>query len=407
MHLPAPLRRRQFLRLGLALAGSAIAAGSPWRRALATLPATGGPGPYGPLLDPDANGLRLPAGFTSRMIARGNQVVPGTSYTWHIFADGGACFPWKTDGWIYVSNSESPPFPVINSGGASAIAFDGSGQAVDAYKILSDTLLNCAGGATPWHTWLSCEEAPVGLVWECDPYGRRAGRALPAMGRFQHEAVAADPVEKRFYLTEDVSDGRFYRFTPDVWGPGFETGLLEAAQVDAGGAVTWHPIPEPDPADVDVNPTRLQVPESTAFDGGEGIAWHRGHVYFTTKGDGRVWDFDTQSQHVGILYDDDLDPARQLTGVDNLMVSKAGDILVAEDQTAVQQLVLITPDGVASPLLEMNQQGSELCGQAFDPSGRRMYVSSQRGPGPGGLGITYEISGPFRRWVSSGASCGA
>jgi hypothetical protein len=403
--MPGPaLRRRQFLRLALALAGSAIAATSPWRRALAALPAAGGPGPYGPLLDPDANGLRLPAGFQSRVIARANQLVPGTGYVWHVLPDGGATFPWQTDGWIYVSNSESPPFPGINSGGASAIRFDGAGQVVDAYKILSDTFVNCAGGATPWHTWLSCEEVEAGLVWECDPYGRHSGRPLPAMGRFQHEAVAADPAERRIYLTEDLSDGRFYRFTPHAWGR-LDAGVLEVAEVEAAGNVAWHAVPEPDPADVDANPTRHQVPQSTAFDGGEGIAWHLGHVFFTTKGDGRVWDYDTRSRTLRVLYDDDLDPAVQLTGVDNLVVSKAGDILVAEDQRQIQQLVLITPDGVASPLLEMDQRGSELAGQAFDPGGRRLYVSSQRGPAPGGSGITYEISGPFRRFAARGPSC--
>jgi secreted PhoX family phosphatase len=404
MPLP-PLRRRRFLQLGLALAGSAVAATSPWRRALAALPATGGPSPYGPLQAPDANGLRLPAGFTSRVIAVANQPVAATGYSWHIFPDGGACYPWKTDGWIYVSNSESPPFPVINSGGASAVCFDGSGAVVDAYKILSDTFINCAGGKTPWHTWLSCEESPTGLVWECDPYGRREARALPAMGRFQHEAVAADPAEQRFYLTEDMGDGRFYRFTPNAWGRLEDGGVLEAAQVGTGGAVTWHPIPEPDPGDVEANPTRYQAPDSTPFDGGEGIDCFRNHIYFTTKGDGRVWDYDTRSQSVSVLYDNDLDPSGQLTGVDNLLVSKAGDIVVAEDQAAVQQLVLITPDGVVSPLLEMDQTRSELCGPAFDPTGRRLYVSSQRGPTQGGIGITYEISGPFRRWTTRGPSC--
>jgi secreted PhoX family phosphatase len=402
---PPFLRRRQFLRLGLALAGTALASSSPWRRALAALPAVGGPSPYGPLQAPDAHGLRLPAGFSAREIARGNQPVASTGYVWHIYSDGAATFriPGE-DGWILVSNSESLPFPVINSGGASAIRFDADGEIVDAYKILSDTLINCAGGATPWGTWLSCEEIDVGLVWECDPLGVAEAQALPAMGRFQHEAVAVDRWEKRLYLTEDVPDGCLYRFTPDAW-PSLATGLLEVAAVDAGGQVTWHAVPEPDPADVNANPTRHQVPASTAFAGGEGIVWHQGRVFFTTKGDNRVWIYAPRTQQLGLVYDDDLDPAVQLTGVDNVLAASSGDLIVAEDKSSEQQLVLITPEGVASPLLEMNQTNSELCGPTFDPSGQRLYVASQRGPAQGGLGVIYEITGPFRG-PAAGPACG-
>ena len=36
---------------------------------------------------------------------------------------------------------------------------------------------------------------------------------------------------------------------------------------------------------------------------------------------------------------------------------------------------------------------TNLTGPAFDPSGTRLYFSSQRGTGTGG--ITYEITGPF------------
>jgi len=59
------------------------------------------------------------------------------------------------------------------------------------------------------------------------------------------------------------------------------------------------------------------------------------------------------------------------------------------------QLVLITPERAVSPLLRIEgQDGSEIAGPAFDPSGTRLYFSSQRGSGDGG--ITYEVTGPFR-----------
>jgi secreted PhoX family phosphatase len=117
-------------------------------------------------------------------------------------------------------------------------------------------------------------------------------------------------------------------------------------------------------------------------------------VYFTTKGDNRVWDLDTREDRLTVLYDAALDPTMQLTGVDNVTAGRSGDLLVAEDGGNME-LVIITPGGVVAPLLRVvGQDGSELTGPAFDPTGRRLYVSSQRGAG---LGITYEIAGPFRR----------
>ena len=166
---------------------------------------------YGPRRAPDALGIRLPEGFRARMVARGDERVEGTAYEWHAASDGAATFPLPDGGWILVSNSETL------QGGASAIRFHRDGRVADAYRILGDTSNNCSGGGTPWGTWLSCEEVDDGLVWECDPTGRRNPASHPAMGVFKHEAAAVDPRGRRVYLTEDLIDGRFYRYTPARW----------------------------------------------------------------------------------------------------------------------------------------------------------------------------------------------
>ena len=391
--LARPLTRREVLRAGLA--GAALVGGSswlamrdPWRRTLAAERAPG-------LGDPDGNGVCLPRGFTCRIVARSGQLpVPGSQYPWPGSPDGGACFATPDGGWVYVANSELAG----GNGGCGALRFDARGEVVDAYPILRGTTLNCAGGTTPWGTWLSCEEFPQGRVWECDPSGEHAAVIRPALGVFSHEAIAVDPLGGRLYLTEDAPNGRFYRFTPRAAAGGrfdLAAGTLEVAEVGIGdpAAVRWHPVADPSAGKV---PTARQVPASTAFAGGEGIAWGNGLVYFTTKYDNRVWAYDPTAQSIRVIYDDDRYSDPVLTGVDNVVVAPSGDVLVAEDGGDMQ-LVAITPSGDVHPIAQVvTHVGSEIAGPAFDPSGTRLYFSSQRGPN-GGIheGITFEIRGPF------------
>ena len=388
--------RRAFLRAGVTAAGLLT-----FGRALGRLDGAGaagtaapGPGPYGTLAGtPDANGLILPPGFSSRVVATAGQVMPGaTGYTWHTDPDGGAVFSTPDGGWIYASNKEE--LLVLKQGGAGAIKFSASGEIVDAYRILNDTHQNCSGGATPWGTWLSCEEHPFGQVWECDPTKPGQGVPRPAMGTFWHEAVTVDPVGKRLYMTEDAFDGNrgyFYRFTPTTY-PNLASGLLEAASMADDGSVTW----------VEVDTSTPVVPDTvdgaTMFAGGEGIWYHDGVVFFTTKSDDKVWRFDVAASKITVLYDPAGMTSPPLTGVDNCVVSRSGDLFVAEDGGNME-LVLISPDGVVAPFLRVvEQDDSEISGPAFDPSGSRLYFSSMRGEtGQRSLdGIVYEVTGPFR-----------
>jgi hypothetical protein len=427
--------------------GAALGLGcSFWSRALAQTAAPG-PSPYGPLQPPDANGLQLPAGFTSRVVANSLALVPGTTHLWHMFPDGGACVPTGDGGWIYVSNSEFPPpvdipavtstlaelelalgtlgLPLPTSGGVGAIRFAADGSVVDAYPILTGSQSNCAGGLTPWGSWLSCEEwedadgpsFAAGRVWECDPFGA-AAVDRPSLGRFKHEMAAADPVGQRLYLSEDQPDGLFYRYTPlpGTWGTGaaLDGGTMEAMAVDGGGNVTWLPVPD---ADAPSGPLRHSVPGATAFRGGEGVLYDDGRIYLTTKPpDDKVWVHDVAAGAMRVLYDATAFAADEVTlsGVDNIAVTAAHDLYVAEDGGNLEVCV-ITPELVVAPVVRMTgpQHGfvndspvttiSEVTGLAFSPDGDRLYFNSERGngvlpigvpfPGPG---ILYEVTGPFR-----------
>jgi secreted PhoX family phosphatase len=349
----------------------------------------------GPLQDPDENGLRLPVGFSSRIIARSGTELGSSGYIWHNAPDGGAVFGTGDGGWIYVSNSETP---AALGGGAGAVRFSSGGDIIDAYRLLGDTNLNCAGGHTPWGTWLSCEETPTGRVWECDPLGERDAVVHPAMGAFEHEAASVDEANRHVYLTEDVGDGRFYRFDYER-AEDLSTGVLQVAEVLGGGpegAVEWRPLSDPSGQSEE---TRYQVPESTAFDGGEGIWLHERIIYFATKGDNRVWTYDTETSMLTILYDAATSATPILKGVDNLTVTPDGDVVVGEDGDDMQ-IVALSAEGAIVPLVQVvGQDDSEVTGPAFGPSLQRLYFSSQRGADGldilGMSGITYEVSGPF------------
>lgn len=382
--------RRTLLRSAVVGTG-AVAFGFTMTRSSFAYPAKTGPSPYGELQAADANGIMLPEGFTSRVLARSGETVSGTSYTWHGAPDGGACFADGGDGsgWIYVSNAELDG----GKGGAGALRFDADGTVTDAYPILSGTTRNCAGGATPWGTWLSCEETGRGFVYETDPTGADEAVRRDAMGRFQHEAAACDPDLKVVYLTEDEGDGAFYRFVPDTWGT-LSTGVLQVL-TENDGALSWADVP--DPAASDGTQTRDQVADTRRFDGGEGCYYRSGTCFFTTKGDNRVWAYETETNTLVLAYDDDLTDEPPLTGVDNITGAASGDLYVAEDGGDME-ICVITPDDIVAPFLRVDGQGgSEICGPAFSPAGDRLYFSSQRGvSGGSGGGITYEVTGPFR-----------
>jgi len=412
--------RRRFLLLSLAASGSLTIGRGALAPAFAA-PAQPGESPYGPLGEPGADGLRLPEGFSARVVRQFGVPFEGTSELPMPFPDGAATFANADGGWILVSNSENPPPADVTDptglgldglGGVQAIRFAADGTIVDAYTILRGSRSNCAGGATPWGTWLSCEEvddprdpAGSGLVFECDPTGARQAVELPALGRFKHENATVDPERGQVYLSEDLGEGCFYRFTPDAY-PDLSAGRLEAAAVAGDGSVRWLPVP--DPTCTGGVPCRQQAEGATTFDGGEGCVYDAGMVFLTTKGDDRVWVYDVAAARMEVLYDAADFDEPVLTGVDHIIVHPAtGDLVVAEDGGDMQVVVIRREDFAVFPVLQMTgpQHGaaltgpagavpttSEVSGLAFSPDGTRLYCNSQRGFGGG---VTYEVTGPW------------
>ena len=364
--------------------GAAAVAAVGWRTfGLPGLATAAGPG-YGPLGPPDGNGVSLPASFKARLIGYTGRPVAGTGYLWHGEPDGAATFATGDGGWVLTCNSE------VNGagGGVSAIRFGADGEPVSAYRVLKGTKWNCAGGATPWGTWLSCEEFRNGMVWECDPFKPGQGVARKAMGVRPHEAAPTDPDTGVVYLTEDDHEGRLYRFIPDRYGD-LSSGALFAAQVGAGGLVTWIPVSPKWPA---------RGKDTTLFDRGEGAWISHGTLYFSTTETDRVWALDLATQRISVIYDGQgANIGDALHEPDNVTIhERTGHAFVAEDADDIQlvQLVRSGTAWVAAPFLQfVGHGGSEVTGPTFSPDGSRLYVNSQRGFD--GNGMTFEITGPF------------
>ncbi|QDQ10858.1 alkaline phosphatase PhoX [Streptomyces spectabilis] len=474
------LTRRDFARrtaltgAGVALAGSVGAlATAPGALAAEDLDVAdahghGGPG-YGPLL-PDPQGLlALPAGFSYRVLTYSGRTKLETGEFTPSNHDGTATFDGPRGVTLLVNNHElsgartkwKHPVPLTEglvydpaaSGGCTVVEHRRGGQVAE-WVGVAGTSTNCAGGSTPWGTWLTCEETEDkagqngmtkdhGYVFEVDPYDRRANRdpkPVKALGRYAHEAVVVDPKRGHLYLTEDASgpNGLFYRWTPPhgfKHGRGRlraladDAGVLKAPKCfDSGGrfvddlsratrigtvyGVDWVEVPDRDARTV---PVRKQFTTGAVTRARklEGMWWGDGGAYIVSsyareespgaQHDGQVWFYHPgrRTLTLKVLLGVNQDPGRDgaFDGPDNITVSPYGGLVIAEDGDGIQHLFGATDRGRTYPIArnELNEGTpekpaySEFTGVTFSPDGRTLYANIQT------PGIMLAITGPWRR----------
>jgi secreted PhoX family phosphatase len=450
------------------LAGGAVGAGlvalGDVTPLFAARPAIAAPSGFGPPVPDPAGILDLPAGFSYSVVSRKGDPMSDGGLTpgGH---DGTAAFPAPRGRGVRLvqnheigSSSSNPTLAEPNltydpkaKGGTTTLVLDRHDQRLSEYVSLAGTWSNCAGGATPWKTWLTCEETETkagptadrdhGFVFEVDPIdpGNNVNPIpLTALGRFAHEAVVVDPHRGDLYLTEDASspNGLVYRLVPNdrtqEYGALRNGGALYAMACSRRGVhvpdlsvfsepgtrlqVRWVPVPDPLAATVStrVQLANNQVTRSRKY---EGAWWGRSRVDTQGPGsterahivasfarlsdgslgehDGQVWAYDPERRTLTLEVRFALNPdpgSEQPDGPDNITVTPYGGLMLAEDGNGVQHLIAIDREGAARVFARNRLDLAEFTGVCFSPDGRTMFANLQD------AGLCFAIKGPFGRF---------
>ncbi|MBF8193928.1 DUF839 domain-containing protein [Nonomuraea sp. K274] len=459
--------RRDLLRtgaaggLGIAIAGSIDAISGP-AHAEAIQNGVARAAGYGPVVADPKKLLSLPKGFSYKIVAQAGVTKLESGEPTPGDADGAGYFR-SSKGGVLVNNHEIggdepngvPPLTDLTydeggRGGTTNIEVDRNGNRIREYVSLAGTVQNCAGGVTPWDTWLTCEETEQraggafkkdhGYVFEVDPFDEDANQdpvPLKFLGRYSHEAVAVNPRNSEIYLTEDAGtpNGLFFRWTPPkhfrpgkgalrklaLGKDGDTAGALEAMSCFKGTKhigdlseatqpgtkykVKWVDVPDRDAKSVSVR-KQLGDDKVTRSRKLEGQWWADGGAYFVAsyarhddgsanEHDGQVWFYDPESETVtlktifGVNPDPDKDT--DYDGPDNITVSPYGGIILAEDGEGVQHLVGVTEKGTTYPMARNELNDSEFAGPVFSADGKILFASIQT------PGYTFAITGSWTK----------
>lgn len=425
---------------------------------------------YGPLLRDPKRLLDLPQGFSYQVISQAGEtmsdglLVPGK-------ADGMGCFAAGGDKVLLVRNHELSPGDFDTGaygiaghlatkantanvydfhqnglplpGGTTTMVYDlKRRELVSQHLSLSGSAVNCAGGVTPWGSWITCEETTLkaggmigqdhGWAFEVPATARGPVEPVPlkGLGRFKHEAACVDPNTGVIYLTEDVADSLFYRFLPRDRRRPSEGGRLQAlAFKDLPGAdtrnwkgqITWAQGDWEEAVWIDLdgvdNPNddlRLRGHEKGAaiFARGEGVFFGKGELFFACTsggagGFGQMMRY-APSGAEGQPGEKDLPGRLQLfvepkdgkvmNYADNIAVTPWGHVIACEDGSGPgrpNHLKGMTPDGKVYTLGRNAFRGdSEFAGVCFSPDGQTMFVNIQT------PGITLAITGPWNSFTA-------
>ncbi|MGY0237074.1 alkaline phosphatase PhoX [Longispora urticae] len=446
------LNRRNVLAGGLAVAVTGavdlLFTGSP---ALAH-PGTG----YGDLVPDPAGLLDLPRGFRYRVLSReGTPMADGAPVPSR--PDGMAVFADRRHGSRLVRNHENRPgvahpvaapathtFDRAAAGGTTTLVVGADNRLVEEYTSLGGTAVNCAGGPTPWDTWLTCEETEArqgangyekdhGWIFEVDPHhqGRNATPVpLTAMGRFAHEATCVDPHTGVVYETEDAAApfGGLYRFLPNRPRGGHGSlragGTLQAMRVpdvpdlsvvqEPGtrfDRVEWVTVPDPLAVTTSVRKQDYGPAGITHAQKLEGAWWGEDRaVYFVSsfaqvssgagaEHRGQVWRYDPvrRTLTLTVVFHGEGDAAHEYP--DNICMTPFGGLMLCQDGDGENYLTGTTRAGRPYPFARNAQNlgtptepaFAEFAGVGFSADGRTMFVNCYS------PGTTFAVWGPWAR----------